>query len=345
MFALGTFNAQKAVADKHGDVMLEIDATEPNAAATVTVEFTSDEDIKIDGNAITIELVGIAEMGDIAVENVLIGATVAGNPESPVTTDKATYFRPGAVEFNEATDDAANIVIGLPTTNVQLRNASGDLVDADGDEVETALDYAYTGIESENKVTVTISPISPSADVTNGLGTSAAAMAAYVSVTVKVADDTNEPDDVGTALDDYSLGESNKVGVGVVLDTDTTSAAAGSFVSVEVGTGDPGVYVPATGFPNDIDSGDRITVDMGTFGLPDSIGTDDVSIRGLDSSGDQEQRGEPESVRISGSQVTLIVPDMNGEEAGGPRSFRTLQDRVQHGSRHHDPVDRWGPHG
>ena len=102
---------------------------------------------------------------------------------------------------------------------------------------------------------------------------------------------------------------SGEVGIGVVLTADPQTPGSTAYVTVEVGFADGTTADNAT-----LIVGTRLAFDMGSFGVPSSIDTDDVTINGLAADGTQIQVATAASVVVSGKKVTVRVPDMNPED-------------------------------
>ena len=292
MFALGTFNAQQAGAQD--------DDTPPTLAV-------NDVDLAVDGKG----SVGIPVGTETIVTLTFSSSRALGE------NDQIDVTLTGFPEASAAVGVTADITGVLDDAGEPVAKAS-QAINTNGDEGEQPLTIMLTLSDDENipvdtTVTVTIG------DETDDSGLDTGDAAGVIKAGVEVTDDLdNEGSETET---DDADADSTDVSFGVLLDTDTVSAGAESYVSVEVGTATTGadgagILALTTGL---INSGDRITIDLESFGLPDSIDTEDVSIRGLTTTGAQVQRGEPESVRISGSEVTLIVPDMS--EAEGDQSL------------------------
>ena len=216
------------------------------------------------------------------------------------------------------TDDIVITFTGIVLTDVAASDISvtamGEMYTEDANEVK---DYA-------NAVAVDTTSGTPSVDVTDEAVTfsfdlgenDGVRLTEPVVVKIKDIDDpAAAPKTMATATNakaSVKVGEavaeeSDEVGTGVVLTTNTETGGAVADVRVEV----------ASGAPTDI--GDQVTIDMGSFGLPDRIDEDDVSLRSLLDTGTQERIGTPDLVDISGSKVTLTVPDMDpdGDEEDG----------------------------
>ena len=308
LFALGTFSSQKAGAQDEEPPTLAVNnvvlAVDDAASKGIRAGVETD---------ITVSFTSTRDLG----QDDAIKITLTGYPEASFASETAAFA--GTQAGADGGDQAAS------SSTVETDNA-------DGDQPVTFTLTLGSGesFKADTEIKATIEGIDT--------GTTAGVLSANVEVTDDLDNEGSE-----TATDEADA-DSNDVYFGVILDTDTVSAGAGSYVSVEVATATTGDNATAIATLTEglINSGDRITIDMENFGLPGSIDTEDVSIRGLTTTGTQAQRGEPESVRISSGKVTLIVPDMS-EAEGGPESFPALQGCVQHGGRCHDSVNSRRP--
>ena len=272
MFALGTFNAQKAGADDHGGVTLSTSTTDPSATdAELTVTFTSKSDISTGDGAIVITLPSdVTTAADTTIKATLIGA---GEGDAKQDDSERKY----TVAGGDVSVSSGVVTINVPA-NIPGNNLDPSQTDA----------HEHAGIKGGTEVTVTI----PAFTVTKMVRD----ITAQVSV-VTARDDS----DVATSTDD--LGTSAALGLGVVLETNTEAPGATARVIVEIAT--------ANGVALDAGTLEEIVIDMGKFGLPASIDEADVSLRGIVAGGTESRRGTPASVTISGSKVTIIVDDMD----------------------------------
>ena len=238
-----------------------------------------------------------------------------------VGTDPVTV----TVKFTESDGTAVGDEIEITLAGLEVTtNVSGtisgrsaateDDPDTDGTDegaAETdAEDVELSGITSTTDGVVTITIPDMDEDGNNG----DQGLKGGEEITVVFTAGISNPDTAANAKATVDGEDSGIVAIGFTLDADPKSAGAASYITIE--------YVGE----NPVGVGDRVTVDMKSFGLPDSIDTDNVSLRNVGADG-VTHVAAPDNVGISGSKISLIVPDMDGEP-GTPIVELTARHRI-----------------
>ena len=293
MFALGTFNAQKAGADDHGDVSLSLNTTKASETGTPQpVEATVTVDIPNlrPGASITIDLPGLTVVSGVTAR-IEGGMTwPAGDASKGVTLDSVAAT--GVVTIASVTSTAADPGATPPTSGQVViivpddtDNAVG-AADPDGDGPIGTIEQGLLA----GTVTIILSSTTGATQLSNPT--------TPMNVTAKVTTDGIPTDDnaLAASVKSVDLGTSAAVVAGTNFNINPNTPVAGSAVEIEL-TAD---------FPDGVIGFGSFDIILEKFGIPSDIDPKHVLIRtNEDASDTNVAAGNPVDVSVSNSVISI----------------------------------------